>query len=64
MLKAPDPLVTDTRGVAVALGIGTTKARQIIKSGELPSIRIGTRVLVPVNALAAYVAARSGEVAA
>ena len=33
------------------LGIGITKAYQAANSGELPTIRIGKRILVPVAAL-------------
>jgi excisionase family DNA binding protein len=33
------------------LGIGERQAREAIARGELPSIRVGRRVLVPVPAL-------------
>ena len=36
---------------AETLGIGVAKAYQAANSGELPTIRIGKRILVPVAAL-------------
>ena len=51
-----DPLVTDVRGAAKALCIGITKTRELIKSGELPSVHIGTRVLVPLAGIEQLVA--------
>jgi len=39
---------------AEALGIGRTTAYALIKSGELDSVRIGRRRLVPADAPAAY----------
>jgi excisionase family DNA binding protein len=36
---------------AVALGIGRNSAYQGVKTGEIPSIKIGGRILVPTKAL-------------
>ena len=36
---------------AKVLGIGRSAAYQAVKAGEIPSIRIGRRLLVPVQAL-------------
>ena len=36
---------------AVALGIGRNSAYQGVKTGEIPSIKIGGRILVPTMAL-------------
>ena len=36
---------------AQKLGIGHNQAYQAARSGELPTIRIGNRILVPVSAL-------------
>ena len=46
------------RETARRLGIGTTLTRQLIANGELPSIRIERRVLVPHSAIDAFVASR------
>lgn len=37
------------------LGIGKTKVRELIASGELRSVRIGRRLLVPRPAIADYI---------
>lgn len=44
--------------VAQLLGIGRTLAYQAVRRGEIPSIRIGNRYLVPKAALEAVI---SGE---
>ncbi len=36
---------------AKILGIGRTAAYQAVKTGEIPAVRIGRRLLVPVMAL-------------
>ena len=41
---------------AQAIGIGRSKVYELIASGELPSIRIGGSVRVPVDALRAWIA--------
>lgn len=40
---------------AEAIGVSKTKAYELIASGEIPSIRIGGSVRVPVDALKAWV---------
>lgn len=42
------------------LDIGRSKAYELIRTGELPSIRVGKTVRVPVDALEAWVRRRSG----
>jgi excisionase family DNA binding protein len=44
----------DLRDAATALGCGLTKARELVKNGELESYRIGRRVLVTGRAILAY----------
>ena len=41
--------------VAKTLGIGKTKAYELIASGELPAVRIGAKLLVRADDLDAYV---------
>ena len=51
--------------VAIALGIGRSKAYELIAAGEIPSIRLGGSVRVPLDALRAWMdrqlASRSTE---
>jgi excisionase family DNA binding protein len=47
LLSAPD--------VSASLGIGLTKTWELIATGELPTVRIGRRRLVPAAALDEYV---------
>lgn len=53
---AATPLVLDSREVARLLGIGRTKTFQLMASGELPTIRLGRCVRVPVVALQSWIA--------
>ena len=46
---------------ASALGIGRTLAYEAARTGQLPTLRIGRRVLVPVFALAELVARSAPE---
>ena len=41
-----EPLLLDSRGVARLLGIGRTKAFQLMSNGDLPVVRIGRCVRV------------------
>lgn len=55
MTIVKDKLALSVKGTAEALDIGTSKVYQMVASGELPSIRIGGSVRVPVDALKAWV---------
>ena len=50
-----DPVLVRVPEVAAALGIGTTKTKAMIKSGEIESVKVGRARLVPVTAIDAYV---------
>ena len=50
-----DRLLLRPPEVAEALGIGRSKAYELIASGEIPSIRIGGSVRVPVDALRTWI---------
>jgi hypothetical protein len=61
----PEPKLLSLDGAARRLGIGTTKLREIIDAGEIPTVSIGikryadgtvtaARRLVPVEAVDAY----------
>lgn len=49
------PVLVSITDAAAALGIGTTKTKQLIASGELRSVTVDRRRLVPVVALSEYV---------
>ena len=46
-----DRLTYDVEEAGVKLGIGRTQAYEAARNGELPTIRIGKRLLVPKAAL-------------
>ncbi|WP_315852157.1 excisionase family DNA-binding protein [Prescottella equi] len=48
-------------GVMEDLAIGRSKVFELIESGELRSVKIGRRRLVPVNAIAEYIARLEAE---
>jgi excisionase family DNA binding protein len=46
-------------GAATALGVSPRTVRTLIARGELPTIRIGRRVLLPCGALEEWIRART-----
>lgn len=56
----PDSRLHSVDDAAARLGISSKGVRRLIARGELPARRIGARVLIPTEALAAYT---SGEAA-
>jgi excisionase family DNA binding protein len=54
-----EPWLLDSREVARLLGIGRTKTFQLMASGELPTIRLGTCVRVPASALYSWIGSRT-----
>ncbi len=50
-----DRLLLRPTEAAEAIGIGRSKVYELLASGELPSIRIGGSVRVPVDALRAWI---------
>ena len=54
-LRSTSPPTRLTLSIAEAaelLGISRTTAHELAQSGELPTVRLGRRILVPVNQLA------------
>lgn len=47
----------------LVLGIGRNQAYVAVRSGEIPSLRIGNRILVPTKKLVAMFDGDSGEAA-
>lgn len=58
----PDRLTYTVHEAAHALGISTRLVYKLAAAGELPSLRLGQRVLIPAKALDAMVQ-RAAEVA-
>lgn len=54
-VDSPTPLVLDVRDVAQRLRISKSFAYELIASGQLPSIRLGRRVLVPAAKLEEFI---------
>ncbi len=51
-----EPLLLRVEEVARALAVGRTKVYELIASGQLPSITIGSARRVPTEALAKWIA--------
>lgn len=50
-LKDIGKLALNTAELAAALGIGKSKAQELLKTPGFPTVRLGRRVVVPVDAL-------------
>lgn len=50
------PQLVSVEDAAVALGIGRSPAWELVRTGKLRTVRIGTRRLVPVDAIDELVA--------
>ena len=55
-------LTISVEEVASLLGLGRTAAYEAARRGDIPSRRLGRRVLIPVPALLAWLDVPSGEV--
>ena len=53
--------LASTREVAALLGIGRSLTLKLISTGEIPAIKLGRRVLVPIAALEKTIAAKCAE---
>jgi excisionase family DNA binding protein len=53
-----DRLLLRPMEAANAIGIGRSKVYELLASGALPSIRIGSSVRVPVDGLRAWIASQ------
>ena len=49
--------------VAEAIGISRSKTYELLQRGQIPSVRVGSSVRVPVDALKAWIAKQAAEVA-
>lgn len=53
-IDKPEPLLLKPAEAADLLGIGRSKTYALVASGEIPSIRIGASIRIPVAALKAW----------
>lgn len=53
-----DPIVISEREAARLVGMGLTAFRAIRARGEVPHVRLGARVMIPVQELREWVAAQ------
>ena len=60
MEKKEHPLLLQVAEVARLLHIGKTKCYQLVKTGELPSVWVGRKRLVPRSVLGPWIDARLG----
>ncbi|WIG56162.1 MAG: hypothetical protein OJF61_001950 [Rhodanobacteraceae bacterium] len=60
----PAPISVSPEDAAQMLGLGRTKTFELIRTRELPSIKIGRRTLVPVAGLHALIERHTAEQAA
>ena len=58
MTLVEDKILMRPRETAEALGIGLSKTYQLLATGELPSIRVGRNIRIPVDALKAWIQER------
>jgi len=56
-----DPWLLDSREVARLLGVGRTKAFQLMARGEVPVVRVDRCVRVPRQALSDWIKSRTQE---
>jgi len=59
---ASERMLLDSREVSHLLGIGRTKAFEMMARGELPIVRIGRCVRVPRSALAGWICDKTVEI--
>jgi len=56
-----EKMVLKPSEVSEVLGIGRTRAYELLSTGELPSIRIGKSIRIPVTALKQWMEERQSE---
>ena len=59
--NTPDRRTLTVEEVARRLGIGRTAAYDAVRRGEIPTLRIGRRLLIPEDALGRLLLAGSGD---
>lgn len=54
-----EPILVSILGAAKALGLSRSKTYELIQSGDLSTVKIGRRTLIPVASLNAFVSNRA-----
>lgn len=57
-MSAPEPLVYSVAEAATALGIGRSLAFELARRGELPTVRLGRRRVIPRHLLLTWLESR------
>ena len=55
-MEQEDKLVYSVTEIAKLLGIGRSKAYELVRSGTIPSLRLGRRIVIPKLALSRFLA--------
>ena len=55
-MNQEDKLVYSVTEIAELLGIGRSKAYELVRSGTIPSLRLGRRIVIPKLALSRFLA--------
>ena len=55
-MEQSDKLVYSVTEIAKLLGIGRSKAYELVRSGTIPSLRLGRRIVIPKLALSRFLA--------
>ncbi len=58
---APQPLCVTPSEAAQLLSVGRTKMYTLLKCGEIPSIRVGRKILIPIKELEAWLCKQLGQ---
>lgn len=58
---SPHRLAYPVREAATLLGVGKTKAWELVTTGAIRHIRVGHRVVVPLSAIEEYIAGQLGS---
>jgi len=56
-----EPLVVSVRELGEKLGLGRSLAYRMVSEGQVPSIRLGRRILVPVRSLERMLLVNAGS---
>ena len=55
-MKQENKLIYSVTEMAELLGIGRSKAYELVRSGTIPSLRLGRRIVIPKLALSRFLA--------
>ncbi len=55
----PEPLLVSVRTAAARTGFGRDRMYYLVRSGRVPSVRVGRRILVVASSLEAFVLAEA-----